>query len=96
MAETEDLTFTVTDANGDESEVTLPGGLVDAFAEEGDTRAEVAGDVLQMAFTERAHAVVHHGEGEVGPGLEAAEERALDLFEKRFGVTYGEATGHQH
>jgi hypothetical protein len=96
MADTEDLTFTVTDPTGEESEVTLPATLVDAFAEAEDTRAQVAGDVLQMAFTERAHALVHHGEGEVGEDLAAAEERALELFEERFGMTYGEATGHQH
>jgi hypothetical protein len=32
----------------------------------------------------------------VDPQLEAVEETTMDLFEERFGATYGELTGHQH
>ncbi len=92
----DDATFTVTGPEGEEEEVTLPAALVDAFAEEGDTDTEVVADVLQMAFTQRAHAIVHHSEGDVPEELEEAEERAADLFEERFGMTFGEATGHAH
>jgi len=92
----DDITFTVTGPEGEEEDVTLPVALVDAFAEEGDTDTEVVADVLQMAFTQRAHAIVHHSEGDVPEELEEAEERAAELFEDRFGMTFGEATGHSH
>jgi len=92
----DDITFTVTGSEGEEEQVTLPAALVDAFAEEDDTDTEVVADVLQMAFTQRAHAIVHHSEGDVPEELEEAEEHAAELFEDRFGMTFGEATGHSH
>jgi len=91
-----DETFTVEGPEGETETVTLPDALVDAFAEEGDTDTEVVADVLQMAFTQRAHAIVHHSEGGAPEELADAEERALELFEERFGVSFGEATGHDH
>jgi hypothetical protein len=92
----DDLTFTVTGPDGEAEEITLPGTLVEAFAEEEDTDTDVVADVLQMAFTQRAHAIVHHGQGEVPEELQEAEERAAELFEERFGMSFGEATGHSH
>ncbi|MFB6136508.1 MAG: hypothetical protein ABEJ04_07085 [Halobacteriaceae archaeon] len=97
MVETE--TFTVTAPDGDEADVELPVGLVDMFADEDqDSRAEVVADIALMAFTSRAHMVAHHsdGEEEFDADVEAIEEATLDLFEERFGMTYGEATGHSH
>ncbi|MFP8951877.1 hypothetical protein ACLI4Z_02725 [Natrialbaceae archaeon A-arb3/5] len=76
-------------------EVTVPAGLLDLVAEGDQTSAETIGDVVLLSFASRAHHLVHHGEG-ADDDLEAQEERVMDLFEERFGVTFGEATGHQH
>jgi hypothetical protein len=93
----DEATFTIEDSDGNTDDVTLPAGLVDLFAEEGDdSNAQVVGDIALMAFAQRAHAVVHHSEGEVDDHLEEIEEATLDQFEERFGQTFGEATGHQH
>jgi hypothetical protein len=89
-------TYTVEAPDGSTGDVTLPAGLVDVFSEPDDTPAEVFGDVALMAFVQRAHAVVHHSEGDPGEELQAIEAAALDLFEDRFGVTFAEATGHSH
>lgn len=93
--DTETRTYTIEGPNDDADEVELPTALVDALAE-GDPDVEVVADVTTMAFTSRAHMLVHHAEDDVDEDLAAAEETALDLFEERFGITYGEATGHQH
>lgn len=93
----DEATFTIEDPDGNTDDVTLPVGLVDLFAEEGDeSNAQVVGDIALMAFAQRAHAVVHHSEEQVDDELEAIEQAALDQFEERFGQTFGEATGHQH
>ena len=81
--------------DGDD-EVTLPSGLLDMLAEDGESAADVVGDLALMSCAQRVHAAVHHGHGETDPELEAVEETTLDLFEERFGMTFGEATGHQH
>jgi hypothetical protein len=80
----------------DSDEVRLPADLVDLFSEGDEPPATVVADILQVAFTQRAHSVVHHGHGEAGTELEAVEEHALDLFEERFGQTFAEMTGHSH
>lgn len=96
MTDTESITFSVEGPDGESDEITLPAGLVDLFAEEGDTRTEVVADIGLMAFVQRAHSVVHHSQGEPDEELQELEQAALDLFEERFGMTFGEATGHQH
>ncbi|UWG48297.1 Uncharacterized protein HSRCO_2022 [Halanaeroarchaeum sp. HSR-CO] len=85
------------DVDGESDEIELPADLVDLFREEADeTDAEIVGDMVVMAFAERAHAIVHHGHGDDDEELEAIESDAMDVFEERFGMTYGEATGHSH
>ncbi|MFW5938584.1 MAG: DUF7545 family protein [Halanaeroarchaeum sp.] len=84
------------DIDGDTDEIELPADLVDLFREQpAETDVEIVGDMTVMAFAERAHAIVHHGQGE-DEDLEAIESEAMDVFEERFGMTYGEATGHSH
>ncbi|APW98003.1 hypothetical protein CHINAEXTREME_09515 [Halobiforma lacisalsi AJ5] len=83
------------EADDSTDEVTIPAGLLDLVAEGDQTTAETIGDVALLSFASRAHHVVHHGEGS-DEELEAQEERVMELFEERFGVTFGEATGHQH
>ncbi|MFB6132334.1 MAG: hypothetical protein ABEJ44_02875 [Halanaeroarchaeum sp.] len=89
---------TVSIAVGDESdEIELPSDLVDLFREEpSETDAQIVGDLVVMAFAERAHAMVHHGQGGEDDKLAAIESETMDVFEERFGMTYGEATGHSH
>ncbi|OVE85793.1 DUF7545 family protein [Natronolimnobius baerhuensis] len=76
-------------------DVTIPAGLVDLVAEGDQTTAETVGDIALLSFASRAHHIVHHGQ-DTDEDLEAQEARIMDLFEERFGVTFGEATGHQH
>ena len=89
------VTLSITADDDTEDEVTIPAGLVDLVAEGDQTTAETVGDITLLSFASRAHHIVHHGD-EADEELEAQEERIMDLFEERFGVTFGEATGHQH
>lgn len=95
-ASTERITFTIEGPDGEE-EIELPEGLVHLLSEEEDeSTSEVVGDIATMAFASRAHMIAHHGEGEPSPEVSDIEDEMLDVFEERFGMTYGEATGHQH
>lgn len=92
----ETVTFTVDGPDGSD-EFELPAGLVDLLAEEDDeSQAQVVADIALMGFANRAHQFAHHGQEEASDELEAIESETLDLFEERFGVSYGEATGHSH
>ena len=91
----ETTTFEITADDDSTDDVTIPSGLVDLVAEGDQTDAETIADVTLLSFASRAHHIVHHGE-DADEELEAQEDRIMDLFEERFGVTYGEATGHQH
>ncbi|WP_232685831.1 DUF7545 family protein [Halobacterium zhouii] len=92
-----DATFTIEDADGNTDELTLPAELVEVFSEEDDeSDAQVVGDISLMAFTQRAHMLVAHGEEEPSKELEEIEAATMERFEERFGMTFGEATGHQH
>jgi hypothetical protein len=93
----DEATFTIEDPDGNTDDVTLPAELVEIFGEEDDeSDAQVFGDIALMAFSQRAHMLVAHGEGEPSEELEAVEEATLEKFEERFGMSFGEATGHQH
>jgi hypothetical protein len=92
---TDSIQLHVEGPDGDD-EVTLPAGLVEMLAEGDQNAAEVVGDLALFGCAQRIHATVHHQEGEVDPDLEAIEETTMDLFEERFGMSYGQATGHQH
>ena len=92
----EEVTFTVDGPDGSD-EFTVPERLVDLLAEEDDeSQAQVVADLALMSFAQRAHMIAHHGEGELGTDVEELEDAVLDRFEERFGMTFGEATGHQH
>ncbi|MFB6173139.1 MAG: hypothetical protein ABEI39_00700 [Halobacteriales archaeon] len=91
--ETTDIEIVV---DGEETTVALPTELLDRLAEPGEDHTDVVADVALMAFTGRAHALVHHAEGEADAALETAEGWLRSAFEDRFGMTYGEATGHSH
>ncbi|MFB6111454.1 MAG: hypothetical protein ABEJ35_02845 [Halobacteriaceae archaeon] len=96
MAETPTTTITIEADDGSTDTVTLPEDLIGFFNEGGEPSATVVGDVLQIAFTQRAHSLVHHAEGDVDERVAAAETAALEAFEERFGQTFAEMTGHDH
>lgn len=92
----EEVSFTVSGPDGDD-EFTVPEGLVDLLAEEDDeSQAQVVADLALMSFAQRAHMIAHHGDGADIPDIDDLETAVLDRFEERFGMTFGEATGHQH
>ncbi len=79
------------------NELELPAEILELYREDADeTNAQIAGDMLVMAFTERAHALAHHSEGEDMGEIADIESDMLEVFEDRFGVSYAEATGHSH
>ncbi|WP_257300656.1 hypothetical protein [Haloarchaeobius sp. FL176] len=90
----ETITFAI-ESEDDEDEVELPADLIDMLAEQGQSPAEVVADITLLSFASRAHHFAHHGEGDV-PEIDDVESETMALFEERFGVTFGEATGHQH
>ncbi len=93
---TGDETATVSITVGAETdEVTVPSGILDVLAEEGQSDAEALGDVVMLSIAGRAHHMVHHGDGS-DEQLAADEALAMELFEERFGVSFAEATGHSH
>ncbi len=89
------VTLTIDGPDGAD-EVTLPTELLELLAEGDESAARVVGDLAMFGCAQRIHATVHHGEGETDPGLESVEALTMDLFEERFGASYGELTGHQH
>jgi len=95
MADDTTTTVTVEGPDGAD-EVVLPSGLMSMLAEDGESAAEVVGDLALFSCAQRIHATVHHAEGEPSEELQAIEAQTMELFEDRFGMTYGEATGHSH
>jgi hypothetical protein len=89
----ETLTFTI-EADGEREDVTVPRGMIELLAEDGDgaAAATVAGDIVLLSCTQRANAIVHNAEGEVTEELLAIEARSNELFEARFGTTFEAAT----
>jgi hypothetical protein len=95
MTDTDTVELSIDGDDGDDT-LTLPAELVDMLREGDESAAQVVGDLAMFGCAQRIHATVHHAEGGVDPQLEAVEELTMDLFEKRFGASYGELTGHQH
>lgn len=91
--ETVSVTLEAADGSDD---LTVPVTIVEMLSEEGETVPEVIGDLALLGLAQQAHGVVHHARGEVGDEIQAAETLTMELFEERFGQTYGEVTGHDH
>ncbi|MFC7056853.1 DUF7545 family protein [Halovenus salina] len=82
--------------DGDSDEFEIPLALTEALSEDEESSAEVVGNLALLGLAQQAHGIVHHGHGDVGEALEAAEEATLDEFEERFGQSFQEMTGHNH
>jgi len=95
MGTSETLTIDI-ESDEDSDSIEVSAALIDMLAEGEEGPSTVLGDIALFGLAQRAHAAVHHAEGEPDPALEDAEETTMALFEERFGMTYGEATGHSH
>lgn len=91
----DDISITV-EAGGESEEILVPEALIERLDQADEGPAMVIADVASMGLAGRVHALVHHAEDAPDEELTVAEERMLDRFEERFGVSYGEATGHSH
>ncbi len=90
-------TVTVTLEAGDaQDEITVAAGILDLLSEEGEDPLEVVGDLAMLGLAQQAHGIVHHSHGDVGEEIEKAEALTMELFEERFGQSFGEMTGHSH
>ncbi|MEF8757702.1 MAG: hypothetical protein V5A33_05660 [Halobacteriales archaeon] len=96
MTDVETATVRIESEDGATDELTLPRELIDMVDEGGQTDAEVVADVAMLSFASRVHHLVAHSEGEPDEEMQAIEAETMDRFEERFGMTFGEATGHDH
>lgn len=77
-------------------EIDLPAGVLPFLAEESSSKASTVADLIIVDVTHRLHGAVHHTEEGADEETAELEEAMLDVFESRFGATFGELTGHQH
>jgi len=93
---TDTVTVTLESSDDGTDEITLPADLVDMLAEDGEDAATVVGDIALFGCAQRIHGAIHHGQGEPSEAVQAVEEDTMEIFEERFGATFGELTGHDH
>jgi hypothetical protein len=94
MADT--VTLSLESDEGDVDELEVPTTLIDMLAEGDESAPAVVGDIAMFGLAQRVHSAVHHSQGEVDEELAETEELTLDLFEERFGRSFGDLTGHDH
>jgi hypothetical protein len=92
----ETATYTIEGPDGDTDELELPEGLVDVLAEQGEAPPTVVAEIALLSFVQRSHAIAHHADGDTPADLAAINQKAESLFEERFGMSFAEATGHDH
>lgn len=90
------VTLTIEADDGTVDELTVPTDLLDLLREDDETAPEMIGDIAMLGLAQRIHAATHHAQGEPSPEVQDVEGITMDLFEERFGATYGELTGHDH
>ncbi|WP_246982624.1 DUF7545 family protein [Halorientalis marina] len=90
------ITLTIEADDGSLDELTVPTGLLDMLRENDESPPQIVGDIAMFGLAQRIHGAIHHAEGEVSPEVRAAEEETMEVFEERFGATFGEMTGHDH
>ncbi|MFB6138764.1 MAG: hypothetical protein ABEJ42_10605 [Halobacteriaceae archaeon] len=95
MADADTVTVTLESESG-RDELEVPEGLLDMLREADESDAAIVGDIAMFGFAQRIHGAVHHGEGEASEAVQDLEAATLDLFEERFGASFGALTGHDH
>jgi hypothetical protein len=93
MAETVTVTL---ESDEHQDELELPVAAVELLDENDEGAPTVVGDLAILGVAQQLHGAIHHAEGEVGPEIEAAEQKTMDVFEERFGRSFAEMTGHDH
>ena len=93
MAETVTVTLESDDKH---DELELPVAAVDLLDENDEGAPTVVGDLAILGVAQQLHGAIHHAEGEVGPEIEEAEQKTMEVFEERFGRSFAEMTGHDH
>jgi hypothetical protein len=94
-----DVTETVTieiETDSESDELSVPAGLLDLIRDGDQSDPAVVGDVALLSFASRTHHLVHHGDDDPSEEILAIEEETMNAFEDRFGMTFEEATGHDH
>ncbi len=91
----ETTTYTIASEDGEET-LTVPSDLLDLLGEDDQDPETVLGDIAMLSLANRVHHLVHHHEGEADDHVADVEAETMDRFEERFGVTFEEATGHDH
>ena len=84
------------EGDDDEDDVTLPTEMLELMREADESDAEIVGDLALFSCAQRIHATVHHADGGDTERYREIEEQTMELFEDRFGASYGELTGHDH
>jgi len=93
MVETATVTIE-TDEDSDELEI--PVEAVDLLNESDEGIPTVLGDLALLGVAQQLHGIIHHTQEDVSNDVEAAEEKTMELFEKRFGQSFAEMVGHDH
>ena len=90
------VTLTIEADDGTVDELTVPESLLAMLREDEESAPEIVGDIAMFGLAQRIHGAIHHAQGDVSPEIEDAEAITMELFEERFGATFGELTGHDH
>lgn len=93
-SETVSITVEADDESADEFEV--PPALLELLSEGEEPAATVVSDMAMISLAQRIHGAVHHAEADPSEQVQEIEEQTMDIFEDRFGATFGELTGHDH
>lgn len=91
-----DTTTVHIEVDDSEEEVHLPRGVIEFFADEGQTPGETIGDLITVGCTQRLHAVVHHSKDEPPEEIQNLEVAMGEQFEERFGTSFESLLDHEH
>lgn len=92
----DDITFEIAGDDGSEDTVTIPRAMIELLTEDDEPAAQVVGDLALFGCAERIHAAVHHAQSGPDEHIAEVEAATMEHFERRFGASYGELTGHAH